>query len=511
MKNSRKAASLAKTVRLNKTALLSRAALMAQAAALSLIAPQIAWAADGDADASAGGSMSLGGGSFETSTEANGSAPSTGETPWMKRYLPEAMTWEVGLHTGVLFPSKGAALKAAPMAYQGYETAAFELGGRLAFYPLSFLGFEGEFMLADGRIPNDLNSVGAGHTLRSNRANFHAYRAHVIAQLPFYRLVPFVVAGGGVLGQNSQPHGRDTDGAIHFGVGAKLALTQDFSLRLDLRENMGPRVNDNYGSIAFSEEILLGGTFTFGRKPAPLPPEQPDSDGDNVPDDADKCPDVAALTADGCPLDTDGDGVADPDDYCPREAGSGANGCPDLDTDQDSVPLPCDKCPEEAGVAPDGCPIRDRDGDGIFDDKDQCIDEPETKNGFEDADGCPDEIPKEVEKFTGSIEGITFVAGSATIAATSNKTLKAAADVLIKYPSLRIEVSGHTSSEGAREFNQKLSEDRAQAVRQWLVDNGVTDDRITSRGAGPDEPVADNNTPAGRAKNRRIEFRILQN
>jgi len=494
-----------------KATLLSRAALLAKASVLSLLVPQVASAAEGDSDAAASGSVTLDGSSFKTSGDTSADTSAEVEEPWMKRFRPEAMTWEVGLHTGILFPSKGAALKAASMAYQGYETAAFEMGGRLAFFPLSFLGVEGEFMMADGRIPNDLNSAGVDSTMRSNRANFHAYRAHVIAQLPFYRLVPFVLVGGGALGQNSQPHGRDTDGAFHFGVGAKLALTQDFSLRLDLRENMGPRVNENFGSIAYSEEILLGGTFTFGRKAAPPPAVRPDRDGDTVPDDVDTCPDVAAHTPDGCPLDTDRDGVYDEDDHCPREAGSGVNGCPELDKDQDGVPLPCDKCPEEAGNQPDGCPVRDRDGDGIMDDKDKCPDEPETKNGFEDADGCPDELPKEVEKFTGSIEGITFVAGSAKIAPASDRTLKAAADVLIKYPSLRIEVSGHTSSEGGRDFNQKLSEERAQAVRQWLVDNGVPEDRILSRGAGPDEPVADNDTPAGRAKNRRIEFRILQN
>src|SRR5690606_2614250 len=318
-----------------KATLLSRAALLAKASVLSLLVPQVASAAEGDSDAAASGSVTLDGSSFKTSGDTSADTSAEVEEPWMKRFRPEAMTWEVGLHTGILFPSKGAALKAASMAYQGYETAAFEMGGRLAFFPLSFLGVEGEFMMADGRIPNDLNSAGVDSTMRSNRANFHAYRAHVIAQLPFYRLVPFVLVGGGALGQNSQPHGRDTDGAFHFGVGAKLALTQDFSLRLDLRENMGPRVNENFGSIAYSEEILLGGTFTFGRKAAPPPAVRPDRDGDTVPDDVDTCPDVAALTPDGCPLDTDRDGVYDEDDHCPREVGSGVNGCPELDKDQD--------------------------------------------------------------------------------------------------------------------------------------------------------------------------------
>lgn len=481
--------------------------LLRGACVLSLFVPKLALASE--PGTTAAGEVSFDRSSASARADAEATSPAAHEEPWMKRHLPEAMTWEVGLHTGILFPSKGAALKSDRTTYHGYETAALELGGRLAFYPLNFLGVEGEFMLADGRIPDDLSSVNPD--LRSNRANFHAWRAHLIAQLPLYRLAPFVLVGAGALGQNSQPHGRDTDGAVHFGVGAKLALTEDFSLRLDLRENMGPRINDNYASVAFSEEILLGGTFTFGRtKAAPAPIVPSDRDGDTVPDEQDECPDSPALTASGCPADTDVDGIFDQDDYCPREPGPAPKGCPDLDSDGDGVPLPCDKCPEVSSGEVDGCPVRDADGDGIPDDQDKCQNEPETKNGFEDDDGCPDEIPKEVEKFTGSIAGITFVQGSAEIAATSNRTLKAASDILKKYPSLSIEVSGHTSSEGALDFNEKLSLDRAEAVRQWLIDDGIADSRITARGAGPSEPVADNETAAGRARNRRIEFRILQ-
>lgn len=487
-----------------------RRALLSGACVFTLFVPETSRAAEPDSGAGAAGEVSFDNGATSAEAHAATTPPTAeGEQPWMKRHLPQAMTWEVGLHTGILFPSKGAALKSPRMPYQGYETAAFELGGRLAFYPLNFLGVEGEFMMADGRIPSDLSDTYSD--LRSNRANFHAWRAHVIAQLPFYRLVPFVLVGAGGLGQNSQPHGRDTDGAVHFGVGGKLALTEDFSLRVDFRENMGPRVNDNYGSIAFSEEILLGGTFTFGKSKTATSTVAPaDQDGDTVPDEQDACPDVAALTASGCPADTDGDGIFDQDDYCPREVGPAPKGCPDLDADGDGIPLPCDKCPNESSAEADGCPIRDADSDGIPDDRDKCPKEPETKNGFEDDDGCPDEIPKEVEKFTGSITGITFVQGSATIAVASNRTLKAASDILKKYPSLSIEVSGHTSSEGALDFNEKLSLDRAEAVKKWLVDDGIPDSRITARGAGPSEPVADNETQLGRAKNRRIEFRILQ-
>src|SRR5690606_14928989 len=109
--------------------------------------------------------------------------------------------------------------------------------------------------------------------------------------------------------------------------------------------------------------------------------------------------------------DSDHDGIPDPNDHCPYEPGADEQGCPDRDPDSDGVPLPCDLCPNERGQAPDGCPIRDADGDGVLDDVDQCKDQPETKNGFDDQDGCPDEVPEEVKKFTGAIKGIQFVQG----------------------------------------------------------------------------------------------------
>lgn len=421
--------------------------------------------------------------------------------PYMKRYRPEANTWEVGLGASVLFPSPTVHLIEGTPGYTSYADAAFGPVARIAYFPLSFLGVEAETMMAEGNVED-------------RGALFNAYRGHLVMQLPVASIVPFALAGIGGLAATSGPMGHDMDFAVHFGGGVKVPFSRVFSLRADFRENMSRRTDQSYGNIAFSEEVMLAGVFTLGRKPkhAAAPPAQPvDTDGDTVPDERDACPEVAALTEDGCPLDTDGDGVKDVDDYCPREAGTTENGCPDQDVDQDGVMLPCDRCPEEAGKAPDGCPIVDQDGDGILDDVDQCVDKPETDNGFEDDDGCPDEVPKEVESFTGTIDGIVFLRGSSQIARSSERGLTKAADVLKKYPSIRLEISGHTSSEGDPDFNQKLSVDRAESVRSWLVDvGGVDSDRLVARGAGFSEPVADNATAEGRAKNRRIEFKILQ-
>jgi OOP family OmpA-OmpF porin len=119
-------------------------------------------------------------------------------------------------------------------------------------------------------------------------------------------------------------------------------------------------------------------------------------------------------------------------------------------------------------------------------------------------------MPEKMKKFTGVVQGIFFEVGKATIRAQSAPVLDGAVKVLQEFPSINVEISGHTSSEGARDFNDQLAQDRAEAVKQWLVNKGVAAERIKTRGAGPDEPIADNKTQAGRVKNRRIEFKVLQ-
>jgi OOP family OmpA-OmpF porin len=161
-------------------------------------------------------------------------------------------------------------------------------------------------------------------------------------------------------------------------------------------------------------------------------------------------------------------------------------------------------------VAPDGCAIKDKDGDGVLDEVDKCPDQPETKNGFQDADGCPDELPKEVAKFAGVIKGIQFDFGKATIRKESNKTLDEAISVLKQYAELRIMISGHTDNVGEAPKNIELSQQRAAAVKEYMVGKGIDTGRIETRGAGPNEPVADNATDKGRQENRRIEFKLLQ-
>jgi OOP family OmpA-OmpF porin len=243
--------------------------------------------------------------------------------------------------------------------------------------------------------------------------------------------------------------------------------------------------------VTHTLEALLGLSFTLGRardvdrppQPQPQPQPPPDRDGDGVLDRDDQCIDVPGEKPSGCPppADRDGDGFRDPDDACP----------------------------DVAGIAPDGCPDRDPDKDGILDPDDACPDKPESKNGFEDGDGCPDEVPGEFGQLE-VLQGVFFDTNKDTLRPESRKRLDEAVAALQKHASVRVEVSGHTDSTGNREHNMELSQRRADAVKRYLVEHGIDAARIETRGAGPDEPLDSNATKSGRAQNRRIEFRILR-
>jgi OOP family OmpA-OmpF porin len=462
----------------------------------SLLATQLASAQSAD------GSVALGASTTEAPSASASTTADADERyePYEPGYPPDHNLLELGIFGGVLFPSKDHNLRDERLPRSKYKIGP-EIGARLGYYPLSFLGIEGEAMGALSQIEGEEDGAGAG---------LYALRGQLVLQAPLPYVVPFAAGGVGRFGALSQSMGKDSDVAWHFGVGAKFALTNMLSLRLDGRDNLTAKAGGDGQAHTFEVLLGLSAVIERGRREPPPPPA--DTDHDGVLDRDDKCPTEMGVMPGGCPADSDGDGVLDRDDYCPKEAGPAPKGCKiiDPDPDQDGVPLPCDVCPDEVGVKPDGCPIRDKDGDGIFDDKDKCINEPETKNGFEDSDGCPDTLPDRVKKFTGVVQGIFFDQGKATIRAQSTPTLAGAVKVLQEFTSIRLEISGHTSSEGDPAFNQKLSQDRADAVKAWLVEKGVSPERIQTRGVGPDEPIGDNKTPAGRVKNRRIEFKVLQ-
>lgn len=254
-------------------------------------------------------------------------------------------------------------------------------------------------------------------------------------------------------------------------------------------------------------------------------PEQ-DGDGDGVYDGRDRCPGEAEdldghQDDDGCPdPDNDGDGLGDSVDQCPNtpedeDGWEDGDGCPDHDNDDDGLPDSADTCPnkpedDDGFEDTDGCPDFDNDQDGILDIDDACTNHPETINGFEDRDGCPDEIPEKLKKFTGVIPNIQFKADSDELLTTSYPTLDQAAAVLNEYPEVRMEIQGHASSEGDDDYNLELSEKRAEAVREYLIGQNVEAERLRAQGYGETVPLDTNRSEAGRSKNRRVEFQIIE-
>ena len=218
------------------------------------------------------------------------------------------------------------------------------------------------------------------------------------------------------------------------------------------------------------------------------------------------------------PGDADGDGIADNIDKCPHDP-------EDKDGFQDA----------------DGCPDPDNDADGIADKEDKCPNEPEDKDGFQDADGCPDPdndkdgvldaedkcpndpgppdnagCPKKYEHIVVTQEKIElkqkifFDTNKATIQPRSFSLLDEIAQVMRSRPSMTVRIEGHTDSRGKHAHNMALSSARAESVRQHLVGLGIEPSRMQAQGYGPDQPIETNKTAAGREKNRRVEFFITQ-
>ena len=190
------------------------------------------------------------------------------------------------------------------------------------------------------------------------------------------------------------------------------------------------------------------------------------------------------------PPDTDGDGILDRGRQVShgegrRPAADPKDGCPNLDADGDGIPIPQDKCP----------------------------DQPETKNGFEDEDGCPDKKP--LVQIVGTKvqinQKIQFAKSSATIEAESKPVVDAVADILKKNPDIQlIEVGGYASKEGSAYYNRSLTQRRVDSVLKALTERGVARNRLLAQGYGFYCRLDTSDTDAGREKNRRVEFKILE-
>ncbi len=299
--------------------------------------------------------------------------------------------------------------------------------------------------------------------------------------------------------------GHYTAGDFRFGLGA------------------GPGLSHAAGTAAF--RALASIEYSPGiaePEPAPPPPllPPPDRDGDGIPDDQDACADVKGVRTDdpktnGCPPDRDKDTVLDTEDACVdvpgvRTSDPATNGCPP-DRDKDGILDAQDACPDVPGVATDdpktnGCPS-DRDKDTILDTVDACPDIPGPANSDPKKNGCPLAFVKDNQiQIT---EQIKFRFGLAALDPVSDTVLGAVLKVMQANTEIaKIRIEGHTDNKGSAALNKKLSNARAAAVADWLVKHGIERSHLTAIGFGLEKPIDTNETDAGRANNRRVEFHI---
>jgi outer membrane protein OmpA-like peptidoglycan-associated protein len=266
----------------------------------------------------------------------------------------------------------------------------------------------------------------------------------------------------------------------------------------------------------------------------------PDKDNDGVADKNDLCPrDSGSIAMQGCP-DSDRDGVIDNDDVCPNEYGKKElDGCPDIDSD--GVPDYQDSCRLTAGLKIyNGCP--DSDGDGVIDKIDKCPTLKGSKllNGCPDTDGdgltdlednCPNEAGpisnagcpvvvvdplaviltvEERKVLNEAFSNLEFETGTSDIKMSSLLSLEELANLLVVKSEYKLSISGYTDNVGNPKNNVKLSQSRANAVKSFLVSKNVLNERLTANGFGSKNPIADNKTAEGKARNRRVEFKILK-
>ena len=331
--------------------------------------------------------------------------------------------------------------------------------------------------------------------------------------------------------------------AYELGAGLRFWLSDMLGIRVEARHIAGKPGRENFPSPLMTHVMSAGLTVALGGRPRDTDsdgvpdrkdqsPNTPagavvdaagapkDSDGDAVFDGIDKCPDTpkgATVDATGCPSDADGDGVFDGLDECadtPKGATPDAKGCP-RDADADSVYDGLDECPDTpkgAIVNDKGCPS-DADGDGVPDGIDQC---PGTVAGMKvDSAGCVAGAAELESQLTSTGRIIfadqIFPPGKSELLPEANPKLDVIGEVLLRWPQLKIEIGGHTDTQGSNAANLKLSTARAEAVRAYLTGRfpNLPGGMLTAKGYGESRPLVPDNTEANRARNRRVEFRVL--
>lgn len=349
-----------------------------------------------------------------------------------------------------------------------------------------------------------------------------------------------LVFGGEVFGSSefNELFGRE-ESPLEGLVGAKMITDAGFTVH----GAAGAGITSGLGSPEF--RTIVGISWA---------PRNLDFDNDGVNDTADRCPQEPEdrdgyQDSDGCPEDdNDADGIVDAEDQCPDEAEDAdgfedEDGCPELDNDGDGIKDSDDECPNEPGTQQTkGCPDSDSDGDGVKNLADKCPDEAEDKDGFEDADGCPDldndrdgiadaddkcpnkpglakdkgcppaeqKVVREANRIK-ILDKVFFETGKSSIKPESNDLLSQVALVLRSNPDItKVEIGGHTDDRGSDAKNLELSQARAEAVKEFLVEQGIAASRLIAKGYGETMPVDVRTNKQARARNRRVEFNILE-
>jgi outer membrane protein OmpA-like peptidoglycan-associated protein len=297
------------------------------------------------------------------------------------------------------------------------------------------------------------------------------WRAHVRLRQPIganrrFALHAVLGAGGATIASSSPFMAKETDPLAYGGLGTTYALSRRWQLRLDVRQGIMP---GRATSVTRISELQLGLITTFGVKvrrppPAPPPPEPPqiaidatDTDADGLPDRLDRCPAERETV----------NGISDED------------GCPEPDLDADGVLGAADACPNEPEDIDrfkdeDGCPDPDNDGDQIEDARDACPNERETKNGYTDTDGCPDTVPEGVAIGFANVGAVSFESGRARVTPEAKRVLQQVLALLEDEPEIAIAIIGTPERAGGED----LAKRRAEAVKWYLVDQGIAEDRI---------------------------------
>jgi outer membrane protein OmpA-like peptidoglycan-associated protein/opacity protein-like surface antigen len=435
----------------------------------------------------------------------------------LRKGLSPNWTMELGLRIGSVRPGVGDPNCSAGWTFDDYLNLTTEI-----YNPLLMMEYQ---ISPDSRFTPFLG-LGVGAT-----------RWRVIATTADHTFFPE--------GTTVQGFGNDDD-EYHKLSATNVTVAAELGVEWWLRESMSLRLGGRYNVLLSNDLDNIGwSSWNATRNPEYVDANSAlvegfvslsfwfgsaDTDRDGLPNADDGCPDLAEdfdgfEDQDGCPdPDNDRDTIADLYDKCPDLAEDldgfqDEDGCPDPDNDRDLILDVNDKCPDQPedmdGYADeDGCPDPDNDGDGVPDSADAC---PDTPTGTPvGVDGCPAKAapravvpPVETMPAIGQglvLDGVSFKSGSAELLPESIAVLARVANSLVQNPTAIIEVRGHTDAQGAAEINRDLSQRRAIAVREVLVQMGVPSTRITAVGYGEDQPIADNATAEGRAKNRRVEM-----